>query len=201
MLFLQSFIMLALGLSGIGNHLTQSLSVGADRLGAIVVENSVVLTKEEITRVVGMKRGQLIDDEGIEKAIARIKKAYLKLGLIEVRASIKKTKADRLSRENDGNVNLQITIEEGPRFLLRRTEVEGNHMTNHNVVMRAAGQLRPNQPYNPEDVEKWVRGLNRLGRFEPVKKADVEVTIDNHEHFVDVLFHLKERKGLKILRN
>jgi len=99
--------------------------------------------------------------------------------------------------ERNQFVDLQITLDEGVAFYIRRTEVYGGDTTNHHVVMRAVGDLRPEQPYNPELVEKWVIGLNRLGRFERVKKEDIEIRIDKQEHFVDVLFHVKEKPGLK----
>lgn len=196
----QTFAASALGLFLLTAPTTQSGSVGAERVGEILVENAVVLSNNQVTQVSGIKQGQLIDDQVIEKGVARIKKAYLERGFIEVRASIKKI-GPAQPGENDKTVNLQIKIEEGPRFLIGQTEVEGNHMTNHNVIMRAAGGLRPDRPYNPEDVEKWVRGLNRLGRFKLVKKEDIEITIDQHEHLVHLLFHLTEKPGLKILRH
>lgn len=185
----------------ISSPLAQSDSGAKKRLGQIVVNNAVVFTPDQIKHIAGIKPGKLIDDQQIEKAVERIRKAYLQRGFIEVKASINNDRAAHHASKEDQIFDLQITILEGPRFYIRRTEVVGNQTTNHNVVMRAAGGLRPNQPYNPEHVEKWVSGLNRLGRFELVKREDIEINIDEQGHFVDLLFHLKEKPGLSILRN
>jgi outer membrane protein assembly factor BamA len=97
-------------------------------------------------------------------------------------------------------INVKITINEGPSFYIRRTEVMGNETTNHMVVMRAAN-LWPDQPYNPNRIDKWIEGLNRLGRFEQVKREDIEIEVNEQEHFADVVFHLEEKPGLKNRRH
>jgi hypothetical protein len=38
-----------------------------------------------------------------------------------------------------------------------------------------------------------VSNLNRLGRFEKLTKENIEINIDEQEHFVDILIKLKEK--------
>lgn len=173
----------------------------SEKLGQVVVKNADVFSSDQITRIAGIRLGQSINDQVIEKAAQRIKKAYLRRGFIEVEASIRKEVAFDPARDKNRIVHLEIAIDEGSSFHIRRTEVEGNEKTNHNVVMRAAGGLRPDQPYDPQQVETWMAGMNRLGRFERVKKEDIEIKIDKQGHFVDLLFHVKEKAGLRTRRN
>jgi hypothetical protein len=43
-------------------------------------------------------------------------------------------------------------------------------------------------------MESSLNRLNALGRFEKLTMADVEIRVDEKEHFVDLLIHLKEIK-------
>jgi outer membrane protein insertion porin family len=167
------------------------------QIGQITVEGTYAITTKGVLAIAGVKPKQDFRPETIESIEGRIKSAYLERGFIKVDISVRKESTAQQTTGKKDSVNLQITIHEGSRYFVGRTEVMGNEQTNHGVVMRAAG-LRPGEPYNPNRIDKWVEGLNRLGRFEPVKREDIVVELDEAEHEADVLFRLKEKHGLKI---
>ena len=170
------------------------------QIGDIIIEGAKTFTGKELLRIAGIKPKQDFKLETEEEIVDRIKGAYLERGFIKAEVSVsQESSVPQISRKKE-TINLKITISEGSAYHVRRTEAMGNETTNHRVVMRAAG-LWPDEPYNPNRIDKWVEGLNRLGRFERVKREDIEVEFSDQEHFADVVFHLKEKPGLKIRRH
>jgi outer membrane protein insertion porin family len=170
------------------------------QIGAITIEGGKAFTDEELLRIAGIKPKQTYKPDTNEWITRRIKGAYLERGFIKAEVSVSTDSSIPQSSGKKEIINLKITVSEGPAYHVRRTEVIGNETTNHKVVMRAAG-LWPEEPYNPNRIDRWVEGLNRLGRFETVKREDIEIGVNDQEHFADVLFHLKERPGLRIRRH
>ena len=167
------------------------------KIGDITIEGATVLTTKKLLAITGIKSKQDFTPDTIELTAGRIKRAYMERGLIKIDVSIMKELTAKPTCPKNEGVNLKITINEGPAYYISRTEVIGNETTGHRVVMQAAG-LSPGEPYNPNRIEVWAAGLNRLGRFERVKREDIEVELDHKEHLADVRFHLKENPGLKI---
>jgi outer membrane protein assembly factor BamA len=170
------------------------------QIGAITIEGAKIFSDRELLRIAGIKPEQTYKPDTNEWIVRRINRAYLERGFIKAEVSVRKESSIPQPTGKQEIIDLKITISEGPAYHVRRTEVMGNETTNHKVVMRAAG-LWPEEPYNPNRTDRWVDGLNRLGRFELVKREDIEVNVNDQEHFADVLFHLKEKPGLKIRRH
>jgi outer membrane protein assembly factor BamA len=169
------------------------------QIGEVSFEGANAFTIKDLLAIAGVKPQKGFRPETIEGIRDRIRNAYLERGFIEAEISVSKDSPAQQASGKKDSVNLKVTIYEGPRYFLCRTEVMGNEMTNTGVVMRAAG-LRMG-PYNPNRIDKWVEGLNRLGRFEPVKREDIVIELNESEHCADVLFQLKEKPGLKIRRH
>jgi outer membrane protein assembly factor BamA len=75
-------------------------------------------------------------------------------------------------------------VQAAPKFI-------GNATTRDTIVRRRVLQ-QEGEPYNQELMEKSVARLNDLGRFEILTMADIEMRVDEKEHFVDLVVHLKE---------
>jgi len=163
------------------------------RFGMVEVEGAKTFTPEQIIRISRIKTGSLVKTGDIDKAMQLIKDAYLSRGFIHAEVSISEESKPPLPKAKEGLIDLRITIHEGESFFIRRIEFIGNTTTRHRIVQRATG-LHLNDPYNPARLDKAIQGLNRLGRFELVTKEDVTVEINEQGHFVDLLFHLKEKR-------
>jgi len=84
----------------------------------------------------------------------------------------------------------------GAGYTIRRIEVVGNATTGHTVVMQAAGTfLIEGTPFDIKKLDDWVRGLNRLGRFKPLTKGNVELRFNDQERFVDITFYVVEKSN------
>jgi len=168
------------------------------RMGEVAIEGANAFTIKDLLAIARVKPKKDFRPETIESIRQRIRNAYLERGFIKAQISVSQDSTAKQPAGQKESVNLKVTIYEGPRYFVCRIEVMGNEMTNHGVVMRAAG-LRMG-PYNPNRIDKWVAGLNRLGRFEPVRREDIVIDLNETEHCADVLFQLKEKPGLKIRR-
>jgi len=165
------------------------------RIGNITIQGSDVFTDKQLLRIAGIKPNQNFRSDTTESIVNRIRDAYLEHGFVKAEVSVSKESAVRDASGKYEAIDIKITINEGPAYRIRRMEVMGSGSTNDGVLVRfirSAG-LRPEGPYNPNRLDKWVEGLNRLGRFEPVKREDIEVRVNDQEHFADLLFHLKQK--------
>jgi outer membrane protein insertion porin family len=88
--------------------------------------------------------------------------------------------------------DLKIQIQEGQQFFVRRVECAGNKTVRDDLIWRTLG-LKIGLPFNPKDIEKSIKRLDRLGKFEKINREDVEISVNEVEHFVDVAFYLKEK--------
>src|ERR1051325_8620569 len=122
----------------------------------------------------------------IEIAVEKLRRAYLARGFIRINI-IAKQESDPLARET---CKITLKIEEDQPFRIHRIEFMGNEKTNYILALRATG-LHLDQPYNPLQVEKWIQGLNRLGRFERIERKDVKISLDEQQHFVNILFTVR----------
>jgi len=165
------------------------------RIGNITIQGANVFTDKQLLHIAGIKPKQDFGPETTESIVNRIRDAYLEQGFVKAQVSVCKESAVPDASGRNDYIDIKISINEGPAYHIRRMEVMGSVSTNDGVFMRfvrSAG-LRPEGPYNPNRLDKWVEGLNRLGRFEPVKREDIEVHMNDQEHFADLLFHLKEK--------
>src|SRR5689334_6567268 len=110
-----------------------------DELGRVLIKNATVFSSGETIRISGLRRRKVVDDQIIAAGIGNIKRAYLRLGFLEVQLSVRSENSSNRSGNRTRIIDLEIDISEGESYYIRRTEVEGNNLTNHNVVMRAMG--------------------------------------------------------------
>lgn len=166
--------------------------VARPRLANVVVRGAEKLSPRVIARLLGLKRGEKLSTGKIDEGLERIKGAYLKAGFIRADVSLRQVAESDAGNAREAYVMIEILINEGQRFLIRRIEVSGNHETYYKTVLRLAG-LRPGEPYDPRATTNWMQGLNRSGRFMNVKEGDIQITVNDRRHFVDVVINLSEK--------
>lgn len=161
------------------------------RIRSIVIEGGKAFSSEDILKMAKLKPKDNSNSRTIKMASERIKKAYFELGFVRVDISITQEIVQLSNLSGYELVDITIRINEGQKFYIRRVEFVGNKITKDAIVWRALG-LRISEPYNPLQVSESIKRLNKLGRFERIEEKDVEVSISERDHFVDLLFRLKE---------
>ena len=143
-------------------------------LGGITFKNNKAVTNQAaLRRLFAIKDGDIFSREKIAKGLESLRKAYGELGYINF-TSIPNTTFN----EDKKQVFLEIDVDEGKQFYVRRIEFSGNTTTRDKVIRREIA-LEEGQVYNSRLWELSLLRLNQLGYFDQLKPDDPNVT-DRH---------------------
>jgi outer membrane protein assembly factor BamA len=84
-----------------------------------------------------------------------------------------------------------INIIEGPVYHVGPVQIVGIDPGRANV-MRRTFPMKEGQVYNPDIIDKAIEQLNRSGRFHPLSRSDVEITVHELDRTVSLVFQLRE---------
>jgi outer membrane protein insertion porin family len=161
------------------------------RLGSITFKNNKAVPSTKALRsLFPLKDGDIFDRSKIAKGLENLRKAYGELGYINF-TSIPNTSFD----EPKKLVLLDIDVDEGKQFYVRRIEFAGNTTTRDKVIRREIA-LEEGQIYNQRLWELSLLRLNQLGYFEQLKPDDPNVTerhLNEQEGTVDLTLKVKEK--------
>ncbi|MGA9770349.1 MAG: POTRA domain-containing protein [Blastocatellia bacterium] len=163
------------------------------RFGKINVDGAKAFTSEEILKIAGIKSNAFASPAVVETAAEAIRRAYLNRGHVRVQVKVAAEYEVISPRSKMGLVGISININEGAVFQLRRLEFAGNEATRDKIVRRKV-LLEEGTTYNQDLMDKSLRNLNNLKQFETLTMADVEISTDEQQKIVDLIFHLKEIK-------
>jgi outer membrane protein insertion porin family len=161
------------------------------KLGEITFKNNKAVSNTKALRALfPLKDGDTFDRSKIAKGLENLGKAYGQLGYINF-TSIPNTTFD----EEKKLVFLDIDVDEGKQFYVRRIEFQGNTTTRDKVIRREI-VLEEGQIYNQQLWELSIQRLNQLGFFDNLKPDDPNVTerhLNEKEGTVDLTLKVKEK--------
>jgi len=161
------------------------------RLGSITFKNNKAVPDVARLRAqFPIKDGEYFSREKVAKGLENLRKAYGTLGYINF-TSVPNTTFD----EDKKLVSLDIDIDEGKQFFVRRIEFSGNTTTRDKVIRREIA-LEEGQQYDQSRWEFSILRLNQLGYFDQIKPDDPNVTerhINEKDGTVDLTLKLKEK--------
>ena len=161
------------------------------RLSGITFKNNKAVSNVNALRgLFPLKDGEIVNREKIAKGLESLRKAYGELGYINF-TSIPNTTFD----EDKKLLFLDIDVDEGKQYYVRRIEFAGNTTTRDKVIRREIA-LEEGQVYNQRLWELSLLRLNQLGYFEPLKPDDPNVTdrhLNEKNGTVDLVLKLKEK--------
>ena len=137
-----------------------------------------------------IKDGDIFSREKIAKGLENLRKAYGEAGYINF-TSVPDTKFDDAKK----TVDLNIDVDEGKQFYVRRIEFQGNTTTRDKVIRREIA-LEEGQVYNSRLWELSLLRLNQLGYFEQLKPDDPNTTerhLDEKKATVDLTLKVHEK--------
>ncbi len=122
------------------------------------------------------------------KAWKSLRKAYAALGYINF-TPVPNTTADDEKR----TISLEIDLDEGKQFYVRRIEFQGNTTTRDKVIRRELA-LEEGQIYNGNLWELSLLRLNQLQYFDQLKpEQDSEIKQNPQDGTVDITLKVKEK--------
>jgi len=160
-------------------------------LGKITFKNNKAISNEAALRnLFPLKDGDIFSREKIAKGLENLRKAYGEYGYINF------TPVPNTTFDDDKKLaNLEIDVDEGKQFFVRRIEFQGNTTTRDKVIRRELA-LEEGGIYNSHLWELSILRLNQLSYFDQLKPDDPNVTekrLDEKNGYVDLTLHVKER--------
>jgi outer membrane protein insertion porin family len=160
-------------------------------LGGITFKNNKAVQNVKALRAIfPIKDGDVFSKEKIGKGLEALRKAYGELGYINF-TSIPDTKFDDEKKQ----IFLEIDVDEGKQFYVRRIEFQGNTTTRDKVIRREVA-LEEGNIYNSRLWELSLLRLNQLGYFDQLKPDDPNVTVrqlDEKNGLVDLTLKVHEK--------
>ena len=161
------------------------------RLGEITFKgNKAIPNSQALRNLFPIKDGDVFDRSKIGKGLEALGKAYGQFGYINF-TSVPDTRFD----EEKKLIYIDIDVDEGKQFYVRRIEFEGNTTTRDKVIRREI-VLEEGQVYNQQLWELSLQRLNQLGFFDTLKPEDPSVTerhLDEKNGTVDLLLKVREK--------
>jgi outer membrane protein insertion porin family len=160
-------------------------------LASITFKNNKAIKEERALRsLFPIKDGEIFSREKVAKGLENLRKAYGEYGYINF-TSVPDTKFD----DEKKLVNLEIDVDEGKQFYVRRIEFQGNTTTRDKVIRREIA-LEEGQIYNSRYWELSLLRLNQLGYFDQLKPDDPNTTdrkLDEKAGTVDLTLKVREK--------
>jgi outer membrane protein insertion porin family len=161
------------------------------RLGTITFKNNKAIANAAALRsLFPMKDGEIFNRDKVAKGLENLRKAYGEAGYINF-TSVPDTKFN----DEKKIVNLEIDVDEGKQFYVRRIEFQGNTTTRDKVIRREIA-LEEGQVYNSHYWELSLLRLNQLGYFDQLKPDDPNTTerhLDEKAGTVDLTLKVHEK--------
>jgi outer membrane protein insertion porin family len=161
------------------------------RLGKITFKNNKAISNSLALRnLIPLKDGDIFSREKIAKGLENLRKAYGEYGYINY-TGLPNTTFD----EDKKLVNVEMDVDEGKQFYVRRIEFQGNTTTRDKVIRRELA-LEEGGVYNSRLWELSLLRLNQLSYFDQLKPDDPNVTdkkLDEKNGFVDLSLHVHEK--------
>jgi outer membrane protein insertion porin family len=160
-------------------------------LGGITFKNNKAVPNSKALRAIfTIKDGDVFSKEKVGKGLENLRKAYGELGYINF-TPVPETRFD----DEKKLIYLDIDVDEGKRFYVRRIEFVGNTTTRDKVIRRELA-LEEGSIYNSRLWELSLLRLNQLGYFDQMKPEDPNVStrqLDEKNGLVDLTLKVKEK--------
>jgi outer membrane protein insertion porin family len=161
------------------------------RLGKITFKNNKAISNTAALRsLIPLKDGDIFSRDKIAKGLENLRKAYGQYGYINY-TGLPSTTFD----DDKKLASIEIDIDEGKQFYVRRIEFQGNTTTRDKVIRRELA-LEEGGVYNSHLWELGLLRLNQLSYFDQLKPDDPNVTdkkLDEKTGQVDLTLKVHER--------
>ena len=157
--------------------------------GEILVRGSDQLTRTELCQLLDQASKNPLDPESRDSAGARVINEYHRRGFLGADLAW----SDAEKGADTSAVAAILTITEGEVYRLHRLEMHSNRNT-RDVVIRRRVVLDEGWPFDEGLLALSIKRINQLGIFEEFRREDVSVKLNRKQHYVDVVFHLREKE-------
>ncbi|GIX07598.1 MAG: membrane protein [Candidatus Poribacteria bacterium] len=144
----------------------EGLPARLERWGAVGV---TVFSDSELREVLGLRAGSLLNEKRLDAAWKRLVRRYAERGYPFAQLQPVLIAMD----PQQGTVAFELRVEEGPKAIFERIEVEGLQKTREEVVRRLI-PFQEGDPFDIRKVESARRRLARSGLFAAIHPSDLK---------------------------
>ena len=144
-----------------------------------------------------MPENAIFNVESLRKGLENMKKLYGEFGYIDF---VGEPNFEFRDDDDPPKIDMNITVDEGKQFFVRRIDFAGNTTTRDKVIRREL-VLDEGDMFNTRMWDLSVLRLNQLGYFDPLKSGDdgppgeesTDIRRDTRQGLVDLTLNVKER--------
>jgi outer membrane protein insertion porin family len=150
--------------------------------------NKAILNTTLLRNIFPIKDGDTFNKQLIGKGLDNLRKAYGELGYIDF-TPVPTTDIDDEKKE----ITLNVEVEEGKPYFVRRIEFQGNTTTRDRVIRREL-LVQEGQVFNSRLWDISVLRLNQLNYFDALKpEDDTERKLNTQDGTVDLTVKVREK--------
>lgn len=157
----------------------------------IRIEGNEVFPDDQVLMNMALAPGDVYSRDKRRKSHEALLEMYGRLGFIETDIEIA-----RLFHQDEPEVDLLVTIDEGGPSVVGTVSVRGNAVTKSKVILRQVRGMRPGRPFDRSGVEETRRRLRESPLF---REGTVTILGDPNDPVRDVLIDVKEQNTGSIL--
>lgn len=134
------------------------------QVGNVAVDSRLSgVDSARLQKLVRVSPGDVYDGTEVEKSMVDIAKAAARDG-----HAFAQVRPQGVRNPATGTMDLNLTVDDGPRVYIERINIRGNTRT-RDYVIRREFDLGEGDPYNPLLLDQAERRLNNLGFFKKVR--------------------------------
>ncbi len=138
--------------------------------------------------IFGMKEGDVFSTEKLRKGMEQFRKVYGEFGFLDM-----VPEPGFEPNPQTATLDLNLSVDEGKQFFVRRIDFTGNSTTRDKVIRREL-LIDEGDLFNTRLWEVSLLRLNQLGYFEVLKENEAaNITRDTKNNTVDITLKVKER--------
>lgn len=137
-----------------------------------------------------MNEGAIFNVESLREGLENLKKLYGEFGYIDF---VAEPTFEFRDAETEPLIDLNLTVDEGRQFFVRRINFSGNNTTRDKVIRREL-LLDEGDMFNTRLWDLSILRLNQLGYFDPLEEEEAtNISRDTRNGLVDLTLDVKER--------
>lgn len=146
---------------------------------------------EILSRVLGIKKGDVYNNELLDKRLKfsmdgrDVSSLYMDKGYLFFRVDPVEIAVE------DGKIDLEMRIYEGPQATIDKVVIQGNDRTNEKVIRREL-RTRPGEKFSRSDIMRSQREIINLGYFNPESLA-INTPVNPQRGTVDIEYTVEEK--------
>lgn len=156
------------------------------RLGKFEVKGITSLGDHSPDLYNQFKSGQVADLSAVRKANEDLKKAYARLGYLDMEMA-----PEMRPDQEHQTLDILIQVTEGDRYLVGHLDFRGNNKT-RDKVLRREFLIEENDLFNANLLDQSILRVNQLGLFEPLDQKAYEVSKRPADGEADILVKVDE---------